>query len=73
MAEKKMGDIPLPSELQTLRNLIEDAKSDVTVRVLRTLIKSAADRAPAADVVRIAETILQCGIEIERGKWATRN
>lgn len=63
----------LPPELQHLKSIIEDAESDVSTRVLRKLIKSAADKAPAADIVRIAKTILQCGIEIERAKWAERN
>ena len=68
-----MDDVPLPDELQHLKNMIEKAQSDVAVRVLRKVIKSAADEAPAADVIRIAQTILQCGIDIERGKWARRN
>ena len=68
-----MGDIPLPNELQHLRNIIDSAESDTAVDVLRGVIKSAADKAPAADVIRIAKLILQCGVDIERAKWARRN
>jgi hypothetical protein len=68
-----MGDIPLPTELQHLRNMIDKAESDVSITVLRKVIKSAADNAPATDVIRIAKLILQCGIDVERGKWARRN
>jgi hypothetical protein len=63
----------LPSELQHLRNIIDKAKTNVAIEVLRDLIKSATDNAPAADVIRLAETMLQCGIDIERGKSAQRN
>ena len=63
----------LPRELQHLRNLIDAAQSDTAVDVLRDLIKSAADDAPAADVIRLAQTILQCGVDIERRRWAERN
>ncbi|MBA3480343.1 MAG: hypothetical protein H0T51_00875 [Pirellulales bacterium] len=67
------GEIPLSEDLQHLRNMIAKAKSDVSIRVLRDEIKSAADEAPAADIIRIAQAILQCGIDNERGRWATRN
>ena len=63
----------LPHELQHLRNMIDKAKSDVSIRVLRKAIKSAADHAPAADVIRIAETILQCGIDVERSRLTELN
>jgi hypothetical protein len=68
-----MVDPPLPEELQHLRNMIDDAQADTAISVLRGVIKSAADEAPATDIVRIAQTILQCGIDIERGKWVRRN
>ena len=63
----------LPQELQDLKNIIEDAQANVSVGVLRTIIKSAADTAPAADVIRLAQTILQCGIDIEHSRWPERN
>lgn len=63
----------LPTEIQHLHNMIEDAQSDVGIRVLRSIIRTAADKAPPEDVIRLAETILQCGIDIERRKWAGRN
>jgi hypothetical protein len=69
----EMSDPRLPSELQHLQNLIEDAQSDTTIRVLRKLVRSAADEAPATDVIRMAQTILQCGIDIERSKRAGHN
>jgi hypothetical protein len=68
-----MSDPRLPSELQHLQNLIDKAQSNVAVDVLRDLIRSAADDAPATDIIRMAQTILQCGIDIERSKWAQRN
>lgn len=63
----------LPEDLQHLQNMIAKAESDVSIRVLRKMITSAAEKAPAADVIRIAKTILQCGIDIERSKWVERN
>jgi hypothetical protein len=68
-----MGNFPLSEDLEHLRNMIARAKSDVSIRLLRDEIRSAADEAPAADVIRIAHAILQCGIDKERGQWATRN
>lgn len=59
-----MSDIP--KELQHLRNLIDSAKDDIAIEVLRDVIRSAADCADKAGVIRLAETILQCGIEIDR-------
>jgi hypothetical protein len=71
--ERIMGDMPLPKELQHLHNLIDNAESEVSINVLRKVIKSAADKAPATDILRIAKTILQCGVDIERGNWVRRN
>lgn len=66
-------DMPLPTELQHLKNLIDDAEDNATVRVLRKLIKKAADEAPPEDVIRLAKSILQCGIDIEWAKFIRRN
>jgi len=63
-----MPDAPLPDELQHLRNLIDSAKENHSFAVLRKVIKKAADEADERGVIRLAETILQCGIEIERTK-----
>lgn len=63
----------LPRELQHLQNLIEGAKTNDCEALLRNIIKSAADKAPAADVIRIAQTILDCGIQFELSKRADLN
>lgn len=63
----------LPNELQHLKNLIDDAESDTSIKVLRRIVKSAADKAPAADILKLAKTVLDCGINLERPKWAERN
>lgn len=70
---ERRGMAPLPKELQHLKNLIDDAEGDTSIQVLRTIIKSAADRAPAADVVRLAKAVLQCGMATEQSQWANRN
>jgi len=59
--------------LQHLRNLIDGVKVNQCENVLRRIIKTAADKAPTADLVRIAETILRCGIDQAESKWASRN
>lgn len=68
-------DVPLPDELQYLKNLIGGAKNEPNYceMTLRDIIRDAADAAPTAHVIRLAETILQCGIDIERSKWCRRN
>ena len=63
----------LPDQLQHLQNIIDGAKRNDDVDILRIIIKSAADEAPAADVIRMAECVLQRGIEIETSKRAERN
>jgi hypothetical protein len=63
----------LPEELQHLKNMISEATSGLSIKMLRDEIKSAADELPAADVVKIAKAILQCGIDNDRGNWAVRN
>ena len=63
----------LPNQLQHLQNIIAGAKRNDDVEILRGVIKSAADEAPAADVIRMAEFVLQRGIEIEKTKRAERN
>jgi len=70
-----MDHAPLPEELQHLRNIINCAKNqpNYSEETLRRIIKLAADNAPAVHVIRIAETILQCGIEIEESAWSERN
>ena len=55
-------------ELEHLKNLIDDAESNVSARVLRKLIKRAAETAPNSDVIKIAKTILQCGMDIEQAE-----
>lgn len=67
--------VPLPDDLQWLKNIIHGAKNDPSycVMSLRDIIRTAADDAPAAGIIRLAETLLQCGIEIEESKWAERN
>jgi len=64
---------PLPDDLQHLRNLIDGVKVNQCEKVLRRIIKSAADSAPTADVIRIAETILRCGVEQSESQWSMRN
>lgn len=68
-----MGSQKLPEQLQHLKNIISGAKRNDDVDLLRIVIKSAADEAPAADVIRMAELILQRGVEIETSKRAERN
>jgi hypothetical protein len=68
-----MGEMQLPDDLEHLRNMIAKAQSDVSIKLLRDEIKSAADEASAADVIRIAQAILQCGIDGLRGRRAMRN
>ena len=65
----------LPDELEHLRNLIGGARNEPNhcEALLRDVIKSAADEAPAADIIRMAEFILQRGIEIESAKYARFN
>lgn len=55
----------LPDGLQHLKNIIDGAKTNHCASLLRGIIKQAADSAPGNDIIRIAETILQCGIDIE--------
>jgi len=62
------GAVPvqdLPDGLQHLKNIIDGAKTNHRMSLLRGIIKHAADSAPGNDIIRIAETILQCGIDIE--------
>ncbi len=68
-------DLPLPNELQHLQNIINDAKNEPnhSAALLRNVIKEAADRAPERDIIRLAETVLQCGIDIDRAQWAESN
>lgn len=47
-----------PEDVQHLQNLVNAAKANHSVSVLRSVIKSAAEEASAADVIRIAEFIL---------------
>jgi hypothetical protein len=68
-----MGEFPLSTDLQHLRNMIEDAESDTGIKVLRSVLRSAADKAPAADILRMAKALMQRRIEDERGKWVRRN
>lgn len=68
-----MSDFPLSTDTQHLRNMIEDAESDTGIRVLRAVLRSAADKAPAADILRMAKALLQRRIEEERGRWVRRN
>ena len=65
----------LPDSLEHLRNLIGGARNEPNhcESLLRDVIKSAADEAPTADVIRIAEFILQRGIEIETARHARFN
>jgi len=63
----------IPSQLQHLQNIIAGAKRNDDVEMLRIVIKSAADEAPAADVIKMAEFVLQRGIEIEKSKRAEFN
>lgn len=56
----------LPEELQHLRNLIDAARANHRINTLRNIIKNAADEAPAADVIRMAEMIFQRGAEMSR-------
>lgn len=56
----------LPDDLQHLRNLIDGVKQNQCENVLRRIVKTAADTAPTADIIRIAETILQCGIDVSK-------
>jgi hypothetical protein len=73
MAGATMTEFPLSTDTQHLRNMIEDAESDTGITVLRSVLRSAADKAPAADVLRMAKALLQRRIEDERGEWARRN
>lgn len=66
-------DVPIPTELQHLRNMITKAESDVSISVLRKVIKCSIDNAKAPDVIRIAKLVLQCGIDVERSRLANRN
>ncbi|WP_437228749.1 hypothetical protein SH661x_001061 [Planctomicrobium sp. SH661] len=70
-----LNDKFLPEHLQRLRKLLQDAKDDpdCDLKPLRQIIREAAEEAPSAHVIRIAETILQCGIDIERGKVSRWN
>jgi len=65
----------LPDELEYLRNLISGAKGEPNHydSLLRDIVKSAADSAPTADIIRMSEFILQRGIEIEQSKHARFN
>lgn len=53
----------LPNGLQHLKNIIEKAKKNVSADVLRHVITQAAEDAPDKDIIKIAEFILQLGIE----------
>ena len=53
------------SELEHLRNIIEGAKKNQCEAILRKIVRDVADEAPLGDLVRIAEIILQCGIDQE--------
>lgn len=57
----------LPDGLQHLQNIINGAKNQPNhcESLLRKIIKQAADDAPRADVIRIAEAVLQCGIDAD--------
>lgn len=68
-----MGNFPLSTDTQHLRNMIDDAESDTGIKVLRSVLKSAADKAPAADILRMAKALLQRRIEDERGNWTRWN
>lgn len=59
-----MSDVP--EELQHLRNIIDSAKNNYTVSLLRKIIKQAADDAPKEDVIRIAEFIYRRGVEMHQ-------
>ena len=68
-----MQNEPTSSEMKHLQNLIGEAKHNRYVDLLRHIIKSAADEAPATDVIRIAETILSCGMQNDDRKRSIRN
>lgn len=68
-----MSDFPLSTELQHLSNMIAKAKSDVSVRLLRDELRTFAADACDADIIKIAQVILQCGIAQERTTWSNRN
>jgi hypothetical protein len=60
--------MPIPNELEHLRNIIEGAKRNDDVELLRDVVKSAADEAPPKDIILMAEFILKRGIEIHEGQ-----
>ncbi len=65
----------LPDELQHLQNIIKGAKNQPNdcEALLRMAIRNAADEAPAAHVIRLAEFILQLGIEAEESRSSRFN
>lgn len=52
-------------ELEYLRNLIQDAKSDTSITILRKVLKIAIEEAPPRDVIWLAELLLRFGVEME--------
>ena len=58
----------MSNDLQHLKNLIERAESNISIDVLRKIIKAGIDEAPPGDVIKMAKTMLQCGIDIERAE-----
>lgn len=69
----QMNDFPLSSETQHLRNMIDSAESEIDIKVLRTVLRTAADKSPASEIVRMAKALLQVRIDSERGEWVRRN
>lgn len=68
-----MTDIPISTRTQHLKNMIESAESDVGIRVLRSVIKTAAEKADDADVLAMAKGLLQSRIAEDRGNWIRQN
>lgn len=68
-----MQKFPWSDGTRHLSNMIDDAESDTGIKVLRSVLRTAADKATDSAVLRMAKALLQSRIDYEQGDWIRQN